>query len=88
MSEKLDPNQPRQNLAFVVAGPVDDATRKGVAEFVGVVGETRNSLLGAPQYVNEHEVPEDQSHASTAWTALAPFLRSIPSSTMDTAARN
>jgi len=74
MSDQLDPNHPRQKLVFFVAGPVDDATRKAVAEFVGGVGETRNWLLGAPQHVSEHEVPEDQSHGEHCVDDVGAFL--------------
>lgn len=74
MSDHLDPSHPRQQLAFFVVPPVDHAARAAVAVFVSNLGALRTWPLGPPQYIDEHEVPDDQSHGDLCVDHVGGFI--------------
>src|SRR5262245_41892459 len=55
------PDHPTQRLAFFAESPVDHHTRLLVREFVAKLGTLRKWCLGQPEFVDYHEVPEDDS---------------------------
>jgi hypothetical protein len=74
MTDQLAPDHPRHKLAFFVEANVDHTIREAVAEFVEHLGKARAWLLGAPRYVDEHEVPEDQTRGEHCADYVGGFI--------------
>jgi hypothetical protein len=68
-------NNPTQDLLFFVSQDIDENIRIVVHNFVARLRATRQWLLGAPEFVNEVQEPEDDSKGDEAVETVGGVLR-------------
>lgn len=72
--DTVSPDHPRHKLAFYVDQDVDFEIREAVAHFVEKVASSRTWTLGAPEYFDIHQVPEDQTRGDCCTDDVGGFI--------------